>query len=133
MSDQISSSFLGPLLKQNYSVTVSGEPELLHERDGQRVFWVGLVGGEALTVRLCTVHRSQERVLADTGALQFLNHTDFPAPQLRLTVTGDRIFQWQRGCWGYVQDFIEGENPEMDLETLAEVAHLLGRLHKMAN
>ena len=55
MSDQISSSFLGPLLWQNYSVKVSGEPELMHERDGQRVFWVGLLGGEELTVRLCTV------------------------------------------------------------------------------
>ena len=133
MSDQISNSFLGPLLKQNYSVTVSAEPELLHERDGQRVFKVELIGEEALTVRLCTVHRSQERVLADTGALLFLNQTDFPVPHLRLTVGGERIFQWQTGCWGYVQDYIEGQNPFMDLQTLAEVGHLLGRLHKMAS
>lgn len=133
MSQQISGSFLGPLLKQNYSVTVSGEPELLHERDGQRVFKVDLTTGEALTVRLCTFHRSQDRVLADTGALYFLNQAGFPAPHLRLTTGGERIFQWQAGCWGYVQDFIEGENPFMDLETLAEVGHLLGRLHKMAN
>ncbi|MBN9392029.1 MAG: phosphotransferase [Chloroflexi bacterium] len=133
MSETISSSFLGPLLQKNYAVTVSDEPELLHERDGQRVFWVGLNDGSALTVRLCTVHRSQERVLADTGALFFLNQRGFPAPHLRLTVAGERVFEWQRNCWGYVQDFIEGENPFMDLETLAEVAHLLGRLHQMAD
>lgn len=133
MSENISNSFLGPLLQKNYAVTVSGEPELLHERDGQRVFRVGLNDGTALTVRLCTVHRSEGRVLADTGALYFLNQRDFPAPHLRLTVSGERVFEWQRGCWGYAQDFIEGKNPSMDLGTLSEVAHLLGRLHQMAN
>jgi Ser/Thr protein kinase RdoA (MazF antagonist) len=139
MSEQISSSFLGPLLKQNYAVAVSGEPELLNERDGQRVFKVRLSGGEALTVRLCTPDRSEERVLSGTAALLFLKRTDFPAPKLRLTVDGKQIFQWQAGCWGYVQDFIEGQVPPpsaedvlVDLTTLAEVGHLLGRLHKMA-
>lgn len=139
MSEQISSSFLGPLLKQYYAVTVSGEPELLNERDGQRVFKVSLTGGEALTIRLCTANRSEERVLSGTAALLFLRQTDFPAPKLRLTVEDKQIFQWQAGCWGYVQDFIVGQVPPptasdvlVDLKTLSEVGHLLGRLNKMA-
>lgn len=135
MAEEMTYSFLPPLLEQNYGVSVAGLPILLHERDGQRVFKVSLTDSAALTVRLCTQYRTHEKVLSDTGALLFLNHAEFPAPRLRLTLTGERAFQWQPGCWGYALDFIEGEilPPVMDLPTIKQIGGLLGRLHKLAS
>ncbi len=133
MSEQINFGFISPLIEQHYGVTVTGAPELLHERDEQRVFRVPITEGSALTVRLCTVYRTHEKVLSDTGALLFLNHAYFPAPRLRLTVDGERAFQWLSGCWAYAQEYIAGENPFMDLPTLSDVGRLLGRLHLLAS
>jgi Ser/Thr protein kinase RdoA (MazF antagonist) len=133
MSEELDISFIPPLVEHYYGVTVVESPELLHERDGQQVFRVPFAEGSALTLRLCTIHRPHERVLADTGALLFLNHAGFPAPILRLTVDGERVFQWQPGCWGYAQEYIAGENPFMDLPTLTQLGHMLGRLHSLAS
>ncbi len=133
MPEEANFSFIPPLVEQHYAVKVSGPPELLHEREGQRVFYVPIAEGSALTLRLCTVYRTHEKVLADTGALLFLNHAWFSAPVLRMTVEDERCFQWQPGCWGYAQDFIPGENPFMDLPTLTELGHLLGRMHNLAS
>ena len=132
---EITSSFAGlpALLEKHYAVKVVGQPHLLHERDGQEVFQVNLTDSRAFTVRLCTVDRSYERVMGDTGALVFLNKVDFPAPRLILTQDGQRAFQWQPEAWGYVQEFIEGENPTMELPVLAQTGALLGRLHSFVN
>ncbi len=134
MSETMTWSFLPPLIERYYGLKVAGLPELLHERDGQRIFKVGLAQAEgaALTVRLCTEDRPHEKVLADTGALLFLSAADFLAPRLRLTVEGERVFQWQPACWGYATDFIAGENPFMDIPTLTDLGRLLGRLHRLA-
>lgn len=132
---EITGSFAGlpALLEKHYAVKVAGQPNLLHERDGQEVFQVNLADGRAFTVRLCTVERSYERVMGDTGALVFLNKVDFPAPRLILTQAGQRAFQWQPDAWGYVQEFIDGENPTMELPVLAQTGALLGRLHALIN
>ncbi len=132
MIEQVDYSWL-PLVAENYAVTIKGEPVLLNEREGQRVFRVDTVEGESLTVRLCTPERPYERVLADTKALLFLKRVNFPAPVLRLTRTGNPVFLWQPESWAYAHEFIDGEPPEMDLETLQELATLLGRLHTLAN
>jgi Ser/Thr protein kinase RdoA (MazF antagonist) len=121
------------LVEENYGVKVAGTPEEMHERDGQRVFYVPLADETALTVRLCTVYRPLEKVMGDTGALLFLQHVKFPAPRLRLTVTGERVFQWGAGAWGYAQEFIPGENPTMELPVLIQLAGLLGQLHNLVN
>ncbi|NWJ99017.1 MAG: phosphotransferase [Chloroflexi bacterium] len=121
-----------PLVAENYGVKVQGVPLLLNEREGQRVFRVDTHEGNTLTVRLCSPERPYERVLADTAALLYLEEAGFPAPVLRQTQKGESIFQWQTGSWGYVHTFIKGENPEMDLPTLTELATLLGRLHTLA-
>ncbi len=144
MTEQISSSFLGPLLKQHYGVTLSGEPQLLHGQSGQRVFKARLSSGEALTVRLCKAGLARDKVLGGTQILVFLGQTDFPAPHLRMTLEGEPLFEWQPGAWAYAQEYIEGElpfvkpetpteaGPLLDLKTMAEVGRMLGRLHKMA-
>ncbi len=143
MSNQITSQFLGPLLKQHYAVTILGEPELLHEaEEKQSIFKVELAGGEVVTVRLCLTSRSQAKVLSEARVLLFIKEADFPASRLRMTIEGELIFEWQPNCWGYVQEYIEGKHPHvpekvgeygpmLDLHTLAEVGHLLGRLHKL--
>lgn len=133
METSLSFAGLPALIEQHYRVKVVGTPTLLHERDGQEVLHVALADGQAFTVRLCTLDRSHERVLGDTGALLFLNKVDFPAPKLILTSKGERVFQWQTGCWGYAQEFIPGENPTMELPVLAQVGTLLGRLHSLVN
>ncbi len=133
MSEQLALSLLPSLINKYYGVSVAGKPTLLHARDGQQVFKLDLEQGGPLTVRLCTANRSQEKVLADSGALLFLNQAEFPAPKLRLTSQGERIFQWQPGCWGYAQEYIEGENPFMDLPTLSETGWLLGNLHRLVS
>jgi hypothetical protein len=94
--ETISLNGVATLVEENYGVKVSGTPEQMHERDGQRVFYVPLADETALTVRLCTVYRPLEKVMGDTGALLFLNHVNFPAPRLRLTKDGDRVFSGAR-------------------------------------
>lgn len=133
MSDELNFNFIPPLVERNYGVKVSGTPEMLHERDGQRIFRVPVADGLDLTLRLCTSERPRERVLAGTRALLFLNKVGFPAPVLRLTTSGEQVIQWQAGCWAYAQDYIPGENPLMDLPTLTELGHMMGRLHLLAS
>ncbi len=116
---------------KNYGVQVQAAPELLNEREGQRVYRVEVDKGEALTIRLCPSKRRYERVLADTKVLQLLEKAKFPAPILRLTSQGQAIFEWQIGAWGYVHPFVKGEPPQMDLPTLREVATLMARLHTL--
>jgi len=122
-----------PLVAENYGVKVQGTPVLLNERDEQRVYQVTIVSGESLTLRLCPPGRSYARVQADTEALRFLNRANFPAPVLLQTRTGQAAFAWQPDSWAYAHNFIEGENPEMDLPTLQELAALLARLHLLAS
>ncbi|HEX2915435.1 MAG TPA: phosphotransferase [Chloroflexia bacterium] len=133
MDPQQSYGFLPALVEQYYGLKMTGEPELLNERDGQLVFKANLEDGAALTVRLCPIYVSEEKVLSDTGALLFLNNAGFPAPHLRLTLQGERVFLWQPGSWGYAHDFIEGQHPQLEPSTLTELGHLLGRLHSLAS
>jgi Ser/Thr protein kinase RdoA (MazF antagonist) len=122
------------LVEENYDVTVQGEPVLLNERSGQRVYRVDTETNGTLTVRLCTPERSYERVLAATEVLNYLTRQDFPAPELRLTIKGAHLFPWKPAAWGYVHTFIEGETfSEMTLPALRELGGLLGQLHTMAD
>lgn len=120
------------LLAENYGLVAQGEPVLLNQRDGQRVYRLNTREGATLTVRLCSSSQPYERVLAAAQGLLYLTKHHFAAPTLRLTVTGQPLFSWQAGSWAYVHDFIEGEHPAWDLSLLREVAGLLGRLHVMA-
>src|SRR3712207_6034700 len=121
MSEKFFASFVPALVTRYYGAKVVGVPELMHERDGQQVFYVELANDKPLTVRLCPPDRPKSKVLADSGALYCLEQADFPAPRLRMTLSRERVFEWWPGSWGYAQEFIEGENPEYDLPTLAEV------------
>ncbi|MEI7554791.1 phosphotransferase [Candidatus Chlorohelix sp.] len=130
---QLDFAEIARLVNTNYGVEVWGEIEELNERDGQRVLKCNILDGKPLIVRLCVPIRRYERVLSDTGALLRLSRGGFPVPHLRLTVKGERIFQWQTGCWAYVLDYIEGEQPEMDLPTLNYLAGLLAEIHDLVH
>ena len=143
MSEQISGQLLNSLLQKNYGVTACGEPFRLPGEGGQHVFKVGLDNGEAWTVRLGLALHSKEKLLAEIGVLRFVNQADFPAPRPKTTQTGEVVFEWQPGLWGYALEYIQGQHPArpvdqsrpgpvLDRVSLAELGHLLGRLHNLA-
>ena len=142
MSEQISGQNLIALLENNYGVTVRGEPARLPGDGGQHVFKVELGSGEAWTLRLGLASRPREKLLAETGVLRFVNRAGFPAPRPKTTLAGETVFEWQPGFWGYALEFIEGKHPAkptpgdrpgpmLDRVSLAELGHLLGKLHNL--
>jgi Ser/Thr protein kinase RdoA (MazF antagonist) len=118
---------IGQLVEKNYGQKVKRLEEL-NERDGQYVLLAETTGGK-LILRLCPPKRSQQQVLSDLGVLTLLNQAEFPVPQLHPTVNEQSLWEWQSGCWAYAVDYIEGEQPEIDLPTLNWLAQTLAQLH----
>lgn len=114
-----------------YGFEAVPEPALLNEREGQRVYRVETLAGEAYTVRLCPESRPYARVMADAGILFYLKEANFPAPALTQTRQNQLLFEWGPGAWGYTHKFLAGENPEYNLEILQELAAMLAHLHSL--
>jgi Ser/Thr protein kinase RdoA (MazF antagonist) len=141
MSEQLSSLFLKALLEKHYGVKVWDEPARLPGEGGQQVYKVGLTSGESWTVRLGLASRPKEKLLAETSVLGFVNRANFPAPRLQITLTGETVFEWQPGRWGYALEFVEGNHPPrpespapgpmLDRVSLVELGRLLGQLHNL--
>src|SRR4051794_36785509 len=110
MDEPISASFLGPLLKEYYGLSLIGGPHLLNTNENQQVLKIEAAGERSLTVRLAQSARSKARILAETGVLLFIARHDFPAPRLRLTLAGEQVIEWRPGCWGYLLEYIEGNH-----------------------
>lgn len=137
----MSGLFLKALLEKHYGVRVGGEPARLPGEGGQQVYKVELISGETWTVRLALASRTKEKLLAETGVLSFVNRSNFPAPRLKTTLTGETVFEWQPGRWGYALEFVEGNHPPkpeslspgpmLDRASLVELGRLLGQLHKL--
>jgi Ser/Thr protein kinase RdoA (MazF antagonist) len=121
------------LIQTTYGVAVIDTPELLHERDEQRVFKLKLSEGGALVLRLCEQERPLAKVQADAGVLRFLNQRNFPAPSLRLTKSNTNFFEWQADAGAYAYDFIAGQNTRLDLPTLRTLAQMLATLHNLVH
>ncbi len=121
------------LVSDTYGLAIESQPVLLHQHDEQRIFRLNTSAGTSLILRLCPPSRSYQQVQNETQILLYLSRHKFPAPVLRLTRAGQALFEWQAGCWGYVQDFIEGEHPRLNLATIEEIAGLLGRLHTLTD
>ncbi len=126
-------NFLAELVQQQYGLQVLAEPLLLSQRDEQRIFKLELAEGAALVLRLCDPRRAYGKVLADSGALLFLNQAEFAVPCLRLTQSGERIFEWEAGRWAYAYDFVPGQNVRMDTATLNQTAQLMATLHNLVH
>lgn len=144
MNELPSGLLLKSLLEKYYGVEPQGELVGLPGEGGQRVFKVSLSDGETWTVRLGLASRPKEKLLAETGVLNFVNRAGFPAPHLKPTRQGGPIFEWQPGCWGYALEFVEGKppprpgplaagqpGPMLDRATLVELGALLGKLHNL--
>ncbi len=121
------------LVAENYNLTLRGEPILLARHDGQQVFRLDTTVGTTVTLRLSPATRPYKRVQAESQGLLYLHRHSFPAPVLLPTKTGQSLFLWQADSWGYLQSFIEGEQPQWSLSLLREVAQLVGRLHTLAD
>lgn len=126
-------NFLAELVQHQYGVQVVAEPLLLSQRDEQRIFKLELAGDKALVLRLCDPRRAYGKVLADSEALLFLNRAEFAVPRLRLTRSGERIFEWEAGRWAYAYDFVPGQNVRMDTATLEQTAQLMATLHNLVH
>jgi len=118
---------ISQLVEKNYGVKVQSLEEL-NERDGQYVLLAETSGGK-LILRLCSPERSYQQVLSDIGVLKLLNEAKFPVSHLHPTITEQRVWEWQTGSWAYALDYIEGEQPEMDLPTLNWLAQTLAQVH----
>ena len=113
---------------QNWPLT-NPAIELL-KKSGERIVYKVSADEGVFIVKISDPAKSEATVLKDTQILRFLEEAGYPAPRLLLSRAGTNYVLHDGKCV-YVISYLEGKEPERNVENYSKLGQVTARLHSL--